>query len=155
MKTGLRLLAMAITCAALFAIAWFFFVREHKPQFPEPPKPKTTQELLVGIWILVEGPDGVQTGEGEVSQEFTADGRRIVRVRFPELPQLPPEETRKELVGTYTLDGVTVKCSRPALANEPARTWEFQIESVTEDELRTVAGTGTQQQREIWRKRRQ
>lgn len=128
MNTRLRLLAMALTCAGLFSLSWFLFVRERPQQAELPPKAKTTGELLIGTWDIVEQ-DPPQLSKANARTMFTKDGKAILRVTEV------AHETSPELSGTYQLEGETIRFDYPESADHPHTVWMAKIETITEDTL--------------------
>jgi Lipocalin-like domain len=123
------------------AVLWFAVIRE-KPKPQPADQPKTTAELLVGTWRLVEQPEDREPREPDlfgIVRQFADDGRVEDRVTdFINGPQVSS--------GTYRLEGNTLKFFSPSIANpSPTRheIWELTstIESLTEEELVIVTVT--------------
>jgi|GEM_PF-5163059 len=155
MKTSLRLLAMLITAAVLFALSWYFFGRE-RPQEVAPPgdhsPEKQTPEaskLLIGTWKLIQMSGRKIPEHWQITVEFTVDGKHIVREFYPDQT---PEKMKSELIGNYKLSGTTIIISRPNANTERERRGEVQIESISEDELWLASGWEDERQRDQFRK---
>lgn len=135
MKTWLRLIGMAGTFAALFALSWLIFVRE-RPQPVPAPLPKTTAELLIGRWEVVEQ-DPPPATLAKVDTEFTRDGKEITWVSTSDGRAHPP------ITGVYQLSGDTIRCDLPedVELKRPHQTSISKIQLVTRDTL-IVTGTG-------------
>jgi hypothetical protein len=134
---------MLLTFAGLFTLSWYLFVHERKPQIPEPPKPKTTEELLIGTWRLVNHNGTVLPEDYIITVEFTSDGKLIIRKSYPNL-RVPSEET----TGTYALSGMTLTLSTP----DSGVTEDIRIEAISEEEMQTIGVVGDQHERNIYRK---
>ena len=125
MKTLLRLLAMLVTCAGLFALSWHLFNRERKP----PPPPKTTQELLVGTWEIIEHDPPLPPGYS-ATIEFTRDGKEIIRLVVP-----GPKPNIVVVEGVYRLEGKALQCDTLESENNCFATSKARIEMLTDDTL--------------------
>ena len=127
------LLLIAATSAALFAGTWYFFGRERPGQPPSPPQtPKTTAELLVGIWEVVESDPPLDHEILKATEEFRPDGTHIVRATLSKAGPIPP------LTGAYQVNGATLRCDYPESGERPYQTWIATIEVITDDTLVVV-----------------
>ena len=136
MKTRLRLLLMFVTCAVLFAGTWYFAGPRNR--FENPPGPvqaKTTAELLIGTWEIIEQDPPIMHGF-KATVEFTTDGKRIVRTRHAQHGVLPPH------TGTYQLSGDTIRLEIPEDAENTYQKWDAKLEMLTEDRLVLIHSEG-------------
>jgi hypothetical protein len=130
-KTRLRLLLMFVTFAGLFAGTWHFFVRERPQQVPAPP-PKTTQELLVGTWRIVEQQPPLSP-EYTAKLELAPDGKVVLHMIHTQLgPNVPT-------TGVYRLKGNVLEIDFAESPYGPPRGREFRMESLTNETLIVVA----------------
>lgn len=115
------------------------------PEAPMPRAKKTTAELLVGKWWLVKQGDRVMSPLASITGEYQSDGTFLAQtVGIHERPQ--------KKAGTYQLIRQTIRITSDKSAEEPSKTWDVDIESLTEDELVTLAGPTEQRQRSVWQR---
>jgi uncharacterized protein (TIGR03066 family) len=127
MKTGLRLIGIAVTSAALFALSWFLVVREQpQQQANDRGKRKTTAELLIGTWEIVEQ-DPPMPPHVKATVEFTKDGRQILRIR--DSREHPPTSA------VYRLTGTTLRIDFPEDRDNQFRSWVTSIEMLTDNDM--------------------
>jgi hypothetical protein len=131
MNTRLRLLLMLVTCAALFAGTWYFFGRERRQHAEAPPEPKqkTTQELLVGTWKMVEQ-DPPASSEYTYTIEFSPNGKVSLQESHINLGVVITT------TGPYVLKGDVLELELRALKRQ------LQIESLRDDVLIVVSHEG-------------
>jgi uncharacterized protein (TIGR03066 family) len=117
------------------------------PQAPEPrPKAeKTKAELLIGTWKLVETLNKQLLPKVDARIEFTKDGKFTTSVNEPK-QGLPARS------GTYTLNGNTIRLTKVADEDGPDESWDVTIESLTEVELKAIAGPSHDRQRSVFRR---
>ena len=133
-----RLLLLPSILVALFAVAPSP-VRSELPEAPAPRAKKTTAELLIGTWKLVES-SYVKLSPGfDKRYEYNSDGKFTVQT-------LDPNRGFKQTGGTFLVDGCNLRFSYNADADGPMRTWNAIIEEITEKDLTVAAGTGLARQ---------
>jgi uncharacterized protein (TIGR03066 family) len=124
-----------------------------KAELPQAPAPrpkadgklKPWSELLVGTWKMVKM-DGRQVpAQWDITEEFTSDGKYILRISIPKRP--PETET-----GTYKLSGDTIRLTRPASPDAPEKSWDVTIEALSKDELYTAAEPAKERERSIFKR---
>lgn len=98
---------------------------------------KTTAELLVGTWKRVKQQDNPLPPDWDITIEFTAGGKVIMRAKGP-FTDPPPL-----LTGTYKLEGNTIRVTMDMdpLPNPPSRT--PIIKFISEEKLMIAGPKGT------------
>lgn len=101
---------------------------------------KTTAELLVGEWAVVKNNPPFNRPVA-MTAVFTKDGRFIFRIMEPQAGVAVNK-------GKYQVIGQSIRLSSDPSEELPAgRTWNVDIESITEQELKTVGGPPTNRER--------
>lgn len=126
-----RILALPAILISMFAVAGCFGPSEPE-QAPPPRAKRTTAELLVGTWEMIESDPSV-SADGSSTIECTADGRWSSRTiaEAGDEPQLAS--------GTYVLEGdiirMTLLSANKLRGNDRlGKSWERLIESISETE---------------------
>jgi uncharacterized protein (TIGR03066 family) len=123
----------------LVFIALPFAIAGDLPQAPPPHVKKTTAELLVGKWDTVTFLGKPVKRGNKVVLEFTAQGKFAFTTITPRLPL-------QVGTGVYRVVGNTIHFTSDA-TDEPSRSWEITIESISESELALAAGPPADVQR--------
>lgn len=142
-----RFLILSTTLMALTAVIASAVI---DPPAAPPPRPagekakeKTTADLLVGSWTLVQHNPPFNRPV-TATAVFTKEGRFIFRIRTPEVG------TNK---GKYEVIGKTIRLSSDPSEELPAgKIRTIEIDSISDQELKTVGGPATNRERSVWKR---